>query len=132
MKQVVLIIFGLIVLLLIICLVYWLCFKKKELEILPFKESLFFQAMDDRGRGGFIHDSGNDPSQRFQKLQVLRKDINENIIIRLSKPQKIAFGTNPSLLNKVIDVSPEDIIETNKLYYLVQLDLDKAKEINKN
>lgn len=124
----VLLIVGLILFILIVCFgCYW--FYSKPQKILPFKESFYFQVLDERRRGSIIHDSGNDPSNQIQKIQILKKEINENKITPLSKPKKIAFGTNPQKLTKIIEVDPENV-ETEDLYYIVTLDLGKAKDID--
>lgn len=124
----VLLIIGLILFILIVCFGCFWFYSKPSTKILPFKESFYFQVLDEKRKGSIIHDSGNDPSNQIQKIQILKKEINENKITPIFKPKKIAFGTNPQKLTKIMDVEPENI-ETKDLYYIVTLDLSKARDI---
>lgn len=109
---------GLLVILCIIAILFW-CWSSST-ETLAFQESLYFQVEDIDGKKSTIHDSGQDPTLRELRLQILKREINNRRATILATPRQIYLGSHPERLNDTIQVSPKDFQDMGD-YYIVRV-----------
>ncbi len=107
----------------VICLVlviFWCWTSGLKGGSLPFRESLYFQVIDDHGNQSIVHDSGQDPTLQELRLQILKREINDKRAVVLITPKELRLGSHPEDLDQTVEIHPQDI-EDHGDYYVVKV-----------
>jgi len=86
---------------LLVVILCWCWFSNSKSR----RENLYFQVIDDYGN----HSSYQDPTLQELRLQILKREINNQGATVLMTPREMRLGSHPEDLDQTVEIHPTDI-----------------------